>query len=521
MISPITLLIVPIIGSILILFISSPIFSSSHTESLSTNNENLNTLTTSVLYKEYFEIIKNHTNENSKIKNLALITAIINFFVSLFIWLQFDGSSSQYQFVYETADLGFLHFNLGIDGISLYFVLLTTFITPVALLASYNEIDKNLKFYLVSILILETLQIAVFVVLDLLLFYVFFESVLIPLFFIIGVWGGKLRIRAAFLLFLYTLFGSLFMLLAILQIYSYLGSTDFVLLSLSEINLESQKILWLCIFLAFAIKTPLLPFSGWLFRAHAESPLGGSIILAATILKLATYGYLRILINFLPDASNYFGPLVQSISAITLVYASLATILQQDTKVLIAYSSIAHMAVVVMGLFSNNIQGIEGAILLSLGHGFVSSALFICVGGIIYERLKTRVIVYIRGLATYMPLFSVLFLVFILFNTAIPLSLNFLGEQMALIGIWDKSPIVAVIGATGIFLSACYSVFLFNRLSFGVYSPYLAPLKDISRREYNLLITLLIPTVVLGIWPNIILDSLHTSVSSLLYLQLS
>ena len=518
MISLISLLIVPIIGAIIILFVSSPAVQGYNNIKTSSNTaETLSSPSSISSLEEYYEIIKNNTLDNIKIKKIALITSLINFFISIIIWLQFDSSSMDYQFVYETKELNFLHFNLGLDGISLYFVLLTTFITPVALLASYNEIEKNVKFFLLSMLLLETLQIAVFVVLDLLHFYVFFESVLIPLFFIVGVWGGKARIRAAFLLFLYTLFGSLFMLLAIIQIYSYLGSTDFVLISLSEISLESQKILWLCFFLAFAIKTPLLPFSGWLFRAHAESPLGGSIILAATILKLATYGYLRILINFLPDASNYFGPLVQSIAAITLVYASFATILQQDTKVLIAYSSIAHMAVVVMGLFSNTIQGIEGAILLSLGHGFVSSALFICVGGIIYERLKTRVIIYIRGLCTYMPLFSILFLIFILFNTAIPLSLNFLGEQMALIGIWEKSPTIAVIGATGIFLSACYSVFLFNRLAFGSYSPYLKPLKDLSRREYNLLISLLIPTVLLGVLPNVVLDSLHVSVSSLLY----
>ena len=257
--------------------------------------------------------------------------------------------------------------------------------------------------------------------------------------------------------------------------------------------------------------------NGWLYRAHTDSPLAGSILLAGTILKFATYGYIRVLINFLPDATNYFGPLVQTIAIVTLIYSSFTTIIQQDTKSLIAYSSIAHMSVVILGLFSNTIQGIEGAILLSLAHGFVSPALFICVGGVIYERTGTRIIQYIRGLATYMPCFTILFFIFTLSNTGIPLTLNFLGEQLALIGIWDRNPIMSAIGATGIVLSACYSIYLYNRLSYGVYSPHLKYVEDISRREFNLLLALLIPTVILGIFPNIILDSLHISVSPLLY----
>ena len=241
--------------------------------------------------------------------------------------------------------------------------------------------------------------------------------------------------------------------------------------------------------------------------------------MAATILKFATYGLLRVLINLLPDASHYFSPLVQTIAIVTLIYASLATIVQQDTKTLIAYSSIAHMAVVTLGLFSNTIQGIEGAILLALAHGFVSPALFICVGGVIYDRTGTRLIPYLRGLATYMPVFTILFFLFTLANTGIPLSLNFLGEQLCLIGIWEVNPLVAALGATGIVLSACYSVFLYNRVSYGTYSPNLnhVALKDISRREFMILISLLIPTVLLGIFPNVILDSIHVSVTTLLY----
>ena len=463
-------------------------------------------------------IPENNPKNEERMKVIALSTSLINLFISILLWVQFDSNISGYQFILEFNELSFCHFNIGIDGISLYYVLLTTFITPIALLSNYKNIYKNLKYFLISFLILESLQIALFVVLDLFLFYIFFESVLPILFIIIIVYGsGVNRIRSALLFFLYTLAGSLFMLLAILQIYSYVGSTDFQFISLNEISLESQKILWLAFFLAFAVKTPLWPLTGWLYRAHADSPLAGSILLAGTILKFATYGYIRVLINFLPDASHYFGPLVQTIAVVTLIYSSLATIIQQDTKSLIAYSSIAHMSVVILGLFSNSIQGIEGAILLSLAHGFVSPALFICVGGIIYERTGTRIIHYMRGLVTYMPVFTILFFIFTLANTGIPLSLNFLGEQLSLIGIWNSSPIIAGIGATGIVFSACYSIYLYNRLSYGLYSPHLKPVQDINRLEFNLLIALLIPTILLGIFPNVILDSLHLSVSTLLY----
>jgi proton-translocating NADH-quinone oxidoreductase chain M len=464
-------------------------------------------------------LIQENTNQGKKeMKQIALTTSLINFFISLFIWYQFDSNTTQYQFVSEFNQLKFCHLNFGVDGISIYFVLLTTFVTPIALLSNYTNINKNLKIFLISFLLLESLQICAFVSLDLLLFYVFFESVLPILFIVIIIFGhGNDRFRSAFLLFLYTLAGSLPMLLSILVIYSYIGSTDFQLISLYEISLDSQKLLWLGFFIAFAVKTPLYPFIIWLPKAHADSPLAGSILLAATILKLATYGYMRVLINFLPDATNYFSPLVQTVAVIAIIYASLSTIIQQDTKRLIAYSSIAHMGVVVLGLFSNTIQGIEGGILLALAHGFVSPALFICVGGIIYDRTGTRIINYIRGLVIYMPVFTILFFIFTLANTGIPLSLNFLGEQLSLIGIWQQNPIIAALGATGIVLSACYSLFLYNRLSYGNLSPLLTPVKDLNRREYYLLISLLIPTFILGIFPDVILNSLHTSVSALIF----
>lgn len=486
----------------------------------------------------------------SQMKKIALGSSILNFFISLFIWYNFDSNTTQYQFISSldlqiTDTLQFCHLNFGIDGISLFFVLLTTFVSPIAILSNYNNIliapvilkqenkildllkQANVKLFLVSLLLLESLQICAFVSLDLLLFYIFFESVLPILFIVIIIFGhGIDRFRSAFLLFLYTLAGSLPMLLSILIIYNYIGSTDFQLISLIEISLESQKLLWLGFFIAFAVKTPLYPFIIWLPKAHSDSPLAGSILLAATILKLATYGYLRVLIQILPDATHYFSPLIQSIAIISLIYASFSTIVQQDTKRLIAYSSVCHMAVVVLGLFSNTIQGIEGAILLGIAHGFVSPALFICVGGIIYDRTGTRIIKYIRGLATYMPVFTILFFIFTLANTGIPLTLNFLGEQLSLLGIWQQNPIVAALGATGIVLSAIYSLFLYNRLSYGNYSPYLnnnknSDLKlplDINRREYFLLIALLIPTIILGLFPNVLLEALHLSVSSLLYI---
>jgi NADH-ubiquinone oxidoreductase chain 4 len=455
---------------------------------------------------------------NSRIKNIALFTSLLNFLISIIIWLEFDPTTSQFQFVYEFKHLSFCHFNLGIDGISLYFVLLTTFITPIALFSNYTNITKNLKYFVISFLMLETLQILAFVSLDLLLFYIFFESVLPIIFIVILLFGHGLdRFRSAYLLFLYTLAGSLPMLLSIIVIYTHLNTTDMQLISLYNISLDSQKLIWLGFFIAFAVKTPLYPFTIWLPKAHGDSPLAGSVILAATILKLATYGYLRVLINLLPDASNYFGPLVQTIAVISIIYASLSTIIQQDTKKLIAYSSIAHMGVVVLGLFSNTIQGIEGAILLGIAHGLVSPALFICAGGIIYDRTGTRLIPYIKGLVTYMPIFTILFFIFTLFNTGIPLSLNFLGEQLSLIGTFERSPVIAILAAISIVLSACYSIYFYNRVSYGSYSPNIEIIKDINRKEFYILISILIPTIALGIFPNVILKTLHVSISALLY----
>lgn len=453
-----------------------------------------------------------------RMKRTALIVSMVNFLLSIVLWGEFDSSATQYQFVQNFNNLSFCHFNIGIDGISLYFVLLTTFITPICILSNWDNIKAGIKYFLIAFLALETLLIAVFVVLDLMLFYIFFESVLVPLFLIVGIWGGsENRIRASFLLFLYTLAGSLFMLLAIMVIYYNVGSTDFTVVSLADISLDFQKLLWLAFFLSFAVKTPLVPFHMWLPRAHAEAPLAGSILLAGLILKLATYGYLRILINFMPDATSYFSPLVQTIAVVTLIYSSLATIRQVDTKSLVAYSSIGHMAVVVLGLFSNTIIGIEGAIALSVAHGVISPAMFVLVGGVLYDRFHTRVIRYYRGVTVYMPVFSALFFITTCFNMAVPLSLNWIGEFMSLAGVFQRSPLVGLLGASSIILSAAYSIYLYNRIAFGAYSRYLSWTTDINRREFMLILPLLVVALVFGIAPNIILGDIHVAVSELLY----
>ena len=454
----------------------------------------------------------------SRVKRVALLTTVVTFILSMIMWGEFDSSSSQYQFTVEYNQLSYLHMHMGVDGLSLYFVLLTTFTMPICILASWENVKHNIKSYMIAFLILESLLIAVFVVLDLLLFYVFFESVLIPLFIIIGVWGASAdRIRASFLLFLYTLLGSLFMLLAFLVIFYHVGSTDFEVLSLTDISFESQRWLWLAIFFSLAIKTPLLPVHIWLSRAHVEAPVAASMVLAGLILKLATYGFLRVLIPLLPEATSYFSPLVQTIAVVTLVYSSLTTLRQTDFKVLVAYSSIAHMSVVVIGLFSNTLQGIEGGILLSIAHGIVSPAMFMCVGGILYDRYHTRVIRYYRGLTQYMPIFSLLFFLFILGNMSTPLTVNWAGELMALMGSVQRSPLIGVAMSSGIVFSAAYSIWLYARLCNGSWSPFLGYAIDVTRREFMVLLPLLFTMFLFGLFPNIILTDLHYSVSTLLY----
>jgi NADH-ubiquinone oxidoreductase chain 4 len=453
------------------------------------------------------------------IKFIALSASILNFMISLIIFIVFDFSYNQFQFVQEPYDIMGYNIYLGIDGISIYFILLTTIIMPIALLSNWTSITENVKWYLILILMLETLLLGVFLVLDIFLFYIFFESILPPLFILIGLFGSSNRVRASFFIFLYTLLGSLFLLLSILVIYNIMGTTDLDGLYKTSFNYYTQLLLFSGIFIAFAVKTPLIFLNIWLLKAHVESPLGGSIILAGIVLKLSLYGIVRLILPILPKASVCCTYLVYTICVITVVYASFSTLRTIDIKELIAYSSVSHAAVYVLGVFSNTIQGIEGGVILGLAHGFVSSGLFICAGGILYDRSSTRLITFYRGMAQIMPLFSVLFFILCLSNAGTPLSLNFIGEFLSLYGTFEKLPLLGLLASSSIVLSAAYTIYMFNRIAFGgKYSKlFKVNLPDLNKREFFVLFILVLYTVVLGIYPIPVLDGLHYSVSSLVY----
>ena len=455
----------------------------------------------------------------SRVKTIALSTSIINLFISLIIFILFDFSSNQFQFVQEYHEISSFDFYLGLDGLSIYFVMLTTIITPIALLSNWNSISENIRSYVIIILLLETLLLAVFLVLDILLFYIFFESILPPLFILIGLYGSSNKVRASFYLFLYTLFGSLFLLLSILAMSSIMGTTDFDALYKTNFNYSTQLFLFYGIFIAFAVKTPTIFLNTWLLKAHVESPLGGSIILAAIVLKLSLYGIFRLILPLLPKASLDYTYIIYLIGVITIIYASFSTLRTIDVKELIAYSSVSHAAVYLIGVFSNTIQGIEGGIALGLAHGFVSSGLFICAGGVLYDRSGTRLISYYRGIAQVMPLFSILFFILSLGNCGVPLTLNFVGEFLSLYGVFERLPLLGILASSSIVFSAAYTIYMFNRIAFaGSFSKFFeANISDVNKREFFILFTLVIFPVVLGIYPAPVLDGLHYSVSSLIY----
>lgn len=457
--------------------------------------------------------------DTNRVKKIALTTSILNLFVSLIVFIVFDFSNNQFQFVQEYHQISSFDFYLGLDGLSIYFVLLTTIITPIALLSNWNSIAENVRSYVIIILLLETLLLAVFLVLDILLFYIFFESILPPLFILIGLFGSSNKVRASFYLFLYTLFGSLFLLLSILAMSSIMGTTDFDALYKTNFQYSTQLFLFYGIFIAFAVKTPTIFLNTWLLKAHVESPLGGSIILAAIVLKLSLYGIFRLILPLLPKASIDYTYIVYLIGVITIVYASFSTLRTIDVKELIAYSSVSHAAVYLIGVFSNSIQGIEGGITLGLAHGFVSSGLFICVGGVLYDRSGSRLISFYRGIAQMMPLFSILFFILSLGNCGAPLTLNFIGEFMSLYGVFERLPLLGVFASSSIVFSAAYTIYMFNRIAFGgSFSKFFeANINDINKREFFILLTLVLFTVILGIYPAPILDGLHYSVSSLIY----
>lgn len=453
------------------------------------------------------------------IRNIALYTSLITFVLSMALWIGFDKYTAKFQFVetYSWIPLSNINYTIGVDGISLFFVILTTFLIPICILVGWESIKVHLKEYMIAFLLLETLLINVFCVLDLLLFYVFFESVLIPMFIIIGVWGSRERkIHAAYQFFLYTFFGSVLMLLAIIIIYFQTGTTDLQILLTTEFSANKQKLLWLAFFASFAIKVPMVPVHIWLPEAHVEAPTAGSVILAGILLKLGGYGFLRFSIPMFPDATVYFTPLIYAMSVIAIIYTSLTTLRQIDLKKIIAYSSVAHMAFVTIGMFTLNAQGIEGSILLMLSHGLVSSALFLCVG-VLYDRHKTRLIKYYGGITQTMPMFSILFLFFTLANMSMPGTSSFVGEIMVLIGAFQSNTSITVLASTGIILGAAYSIWLYNRVAFGtIKTNYINKFTDINRREMFIFTPLVILILIMGIYPEVFLDTMHVSVANLI-----
>ncbi len=446
----------------------------------------------------------------------ALITTLATFLLSLWAWKLFDPASSGFQLVEESRWIGSgLSYKLGVDGISMPFVLLTTFLMPFCIGASWVSIQHRVKEYMVCFLLLETLMIGVFSALDLVLFYVFFEGGLIPMFLIIGVWGGKRRIYASFKFFLYTLIGSLLMLLAIMAMYGVAGTTDIVALLKTDFPVSMQKYLWLAFFASFAVKMPMWPVHTWLPDAHVEAPTAGSVILAGILLKMGGYGFIRFSLPMFPDASQYFAPLVWTLSIIAIIYTSLVALVQEDMKKLIAYSSVAHMGFVTMGLFSMNTQGVQGAVFQMVSHGLVAGALFLCVG-VVYDRIHTRDIAAYGGLVQRMPLYALVFMVFTMANVGLPGTSGFVGEFLTLIGAFGANAWVAFFATTGVILSAAYALYLYRRIIFGVLEkPALAGIMDLDAREIALFAPLLLLTIYYGVHPGPILDACAASVDHL------
>ena len=462
------------------------------------------------------------SSNHDLLKKVGFRTSCITFILSFYIWTIFNKTIGTFQLVTNNTWISILNLNLnlGIDGISLFFVLLTTLLIALCILVSWNSIKFNLKEYLISFLVMEFFLIGVFCVLDLLLFYIFFESVLIPMFLIIGVWGSRERkIRAAYFFFLYTLFGSVLMLLSILYVYIQAGTTDYeILLTFSFSSLE-QSVLWFTFFLSFATKVPMIPVHLWLPEAHVEAPTAGSVILAGVLLKLGTYGFIRFSLPLFPEASFYFSPLVYIMAAIGIVYASFTAIRQTDFKRIIAYTSVAHMNLVMLGIFSFNIIGLEGAILQSLSHGFVASALFLIIG-VVYDRHGTRMVKYYGGLVHLMPIYISIFLFFTMANIGLPGTSSFVGEFLILAGSFKTNTSVTFIGASSMIIGGCYSLWLFNRIAYGnLKTQYFNKFLDLSKREFMIFSPLIIGTLIMGLVPDIFLNSIHMSVNVLIELM--
>lgn len=457
--------------------------------------------------------------EETLLKRVALRSACLSFSFSLVMWAFFKKSTSSFQFVINFWWIPFqnLYVSFGVDGISLFFILLTTFLVPICLLASWDNVNSNLKEFLVSFLLLDFFLTASFSVLDLFVFYVFFESALIPMFLIIGVWGSRERkILASYYFFMYTFASSVLMLLSILYIYQMVGSTNYEVIVVPKLSIRAQKFIFITFFLAFGTKIPMIPVHLWLPEAHVEAPTGGSVFLAGVLLKLGTYGFIRFTLPIVPIGCFFFTPLVYTISLISIIYASFTAVRQTDFKRVIAYTSIAHMNLVVLGIFSLNATGIEGAILQSISHGFVASGLFLIIG-VLYDRYKTRIIHYYGGLTSVMPIYTIIFLLFTLANMGFPGTSSFVGEFLILAGSFDINSTVTFLGATSVVLSGLYSLWVFNKISYGNLNiNYTHKFSDLSAREFLIFLPLVLGTLILGVCPNIILDYTHVSVNNLI-----
>ena len=450
-------------------------------------------------------------------KYLSLFISIANFFLSIYLWYIFDKNSVDFQFVENREWLsGFVNYKVGIDGISILFIVLTTFITPICIISVNATIKKRLKDFLIAILLMETFMIGVFCSLDLVVFYLFFEAGLIPMFLIIGIWGGERRVYSAFKFFLYTLLGSVLMLIAIISIYWLTGTTDVE--KLYEIGIEAkyQNLLWLAFFSSFAVKTPMWPVHTWLPDAHVEAPTAGSVLLAAILLKMAGYGFIRFSVGLFPIASEYFVPLIYFLSLVAIIYTSLVALMQEDMKKLIAYSSVAHMGFVTLGIFTMTQQGIEGSIFQMISHGLVSAALFLCVG-VVYERHHTRLIDKYGGLVQIMPKYAIVFMVFTLGALGLPGTSGFVGEFLILMGAFKKSFLVATIASLGVILGAAYMLWLYKRIIFGeIINNELKSMIDLKKFEILILFSLVVPIIFFGFYPEPLINSIEVSVENLL-----
>ena len=461
--------------------------------------------------------VRSSNSQYQSSKYVALFITLANFFLSLYLWIVFDKSIVDFQFVEEREWIsGFVNYKVGVDGISILFILLTTFITPICVITVNSTIKNRLKDFLIAILILETFMIGVFCSLDLVVFYLFFEAGLIPMFLIIGIWGGERRVYSAFKFFLYTLLGSVLMLVAIISIYWITGTTDVIKLYELGIDAKYQNLLWLAFFSSFAVKTPMWPVHTWLPDAHVEAPTAGSVLLAAILLKMAGYGFIRFSLGLFPDASLYFVPLVYTLSLIAIIYTSLVALMQEDMKKLIAYSSVAHMGFVTLGIFTMTQQGIEGSIFQMISHGLVSAALFLCVG-VVYDRLHTRLINRYGGLVSIMPKYAIVFMVFTLGALGLPGTSGFIGEFLVLMGAFKKNILVATIASLGVILGAAYMLWLYKRIIFGkLINEDVKKMVDLKRFEIVTLWLLVLPIIFFGFYPEPLINSIEVSVANMI-----